>query len=129
MSSFDWDWDWDLDWDLDPVIPFYNKQNREQVEGTSLYKDLWEYLRNFEYNYMRQFNHWKKYTFFIVYNFPNVSINEMKKDLGDVLRNLHGVRTHENMGIDTHNSTNDILNFFLDKLKRESTKNIKKARR
>lgn len=114
-----------FDWEFDPFVPFYNKRNRAQIENEPLYDDLWNYLQTSEYNYRIQFEHWEKYTFFIVYNFPNVSIDEIKKDLGDVLRDLHIARTYENALIDTFNSTNEILNSFLNELKKESTKSTK----
>lgn len=106
-----------FDWESDPFIPFYTKKNRQKVEETSLYKEIWKTLLNSVYNYTRRFHNWDKYTFYIVRNFPNLTIDEIKNDIEELLEELHTIRTHENMGIDTLDFTNYVLNSFLDDLR------------
>jgi hypothetical protein len=109
MTCFDWDWE------HGQKLPICTK-NDHDLEELPLYTDLWDYLESYERNYMRQFRNWEPYVLFIVDTFPNISIDDIRKDLDDLLSSLHQLRTYDNMGICTYDSTNDELNDFLVKL-------------
>lgn len=110
-------------WESDPYIPSYTMKNRNKIEETSLYENIWDCLINSNINYERNFYGWEKYTFYIVYNFPNLDIDEIKDDIEQLLSDLHTIKTHENMGIDVYNAVDDTLNYFLDELEERMIKN------
>nr|QBK85977.1 MAG: hypothetical protein LCMAC101_05720 [Marseillevirus LCMAC101] len=113
MEPFSFDWEFGTKLPPTYVKKYYKK--------SPLYISLWKCLENSPYVYTRQFHNWGLYTLFIVRTFSDININDFKDDINTLLRELYIVHNNENMEINTHYTTNDVLNAFLDKLREEDT--------
>ncbi len=114
MSSVEWEWE------FGPKLPVYGKNARKRIKKSALYISLWDYLKNSVYVYTRHFHNWEIYILFIAHTFPNTDINDIKEDIDELLREFYIVHNRVAMNIYTHDTTNNVLNAFLEKLKREN---------
>ncbi len=122
MSSFSYEWDGSCT-TQNPNLPVYGKNALKKIKKSALYISLWDHLKNSVYVYTRHFRTWEIYVLFIAHTFPNTDINDIKKEIDELLRELYIIHNNENMGIavSARNTTNGVLNTFLKNLESIST--------